>query len=336
MALELSKSKRYRSVSWLKCLACLLIINTHIPSLYPAKLSFLAFGGFFGNCIFFLVSGFCLARPKGKFIGWYVHRFVRIYLPYILFLPILFLAGSLRDLTWFQILLPYVNYHFLPSILLIYPIFYFLAWLDHSDKKIKIKTEWQILFLLVIQLLQYFLFFDYEKLSPLQHFSFPETTAYAIVMLVGAYFSRIMEHICKNRKKITVVSSIVVILTLVIYVYQSFRPFGSVWKILQIYVGIVFSVALSLIFLSNENKLSEIGIVNLVSSVTLESYLVQFISRDACKTLPFPVGLIYHVICTIAVAYCLHTVSTFVLGLFKKRKKADIHITVNCGNDPAQ
>ncbi len=315
---ELSKRKRYQSVSWLKCLACLLIINTHISTLYPAKISFLAFGGFFGNCIFFLISGFCLAKPKGKFIGWYSHRFIRIYLPYILFLPILFLSGSLRSLTWYQILVPYLNYHFLPSILLIYPIFYFLALLNNSSK---IKTEWQILIIFAIQVIQYILFFDYNHISPLEHFCFPETTAYIIVMLTGAYFNKIMDYICSNRKKITILASAVVVLSLAFYVYQSFRPLDGVLSIMQLYIGIVFSAALSIVLMSNENKLPELGIINLISSVTLESYLVQFISRTAFVSVPFPVGLIYHFICTIAVAYCLHTVSTFISDLFSKRKK---------------
>ena len=81
---------RIHSISLLKCLAALLITNSHFNGLYPESISFLAFGGFFGNSLFFLVSGFLLSNcDKVVFPKWYTKRVLRIYLPYLIIIPFL-------------------------------------------------------------------------------------------------------------------------------------------------------------------------------------------------------------------------------------------------------
>lgn len=86
-------------------------------ALYPPKVAFLAFGGYFANSIFFFASGYCLTNVKTVFPKWYGKRFIRIYLPYLLILPFLYFAGSLEGLDWVNIVMPFKDYHFIPSIL---------------------------------------------------------------------------------------------------------------------------------------------------------------------------------------------------------------------------
>lgn len=189
--------RQYNSITWLRAIACLFIINTHISCLYPDKISFLAMGGFFGNCIFFLVSGFCLEKPKERFDKWYAHRFIRIYVPYILCLPLLYFAGKLSGLTWYQVLLPYKDYHFLPSILALYPVFYLLSYID---QKTKFKYRWQAIAIFAIQLLQYLVVFDYKSKSVLTHFSFPETSTYLLIMILGGMICQSMTKLSESNK----------------------------------------------------------------------------------------------------------------------------------------
>ena len=78
------------SVALLKCMAALLITNSHFNGLYPEGFSFLAFGGFFGNSLFFLISGFLLVGcDRSIFSKWYTRRVLRIYIPYMVVLPLL-------------------------------------------------------------------------------------------------------------------------------------------------------------------------------------------------------------------------------------------------------
>ena len=99
------------------------------------------------------------------------------------------------------------------------------------------------------------------------------------------------------------------VLSFMLYVIQSIRPLNGVFSILQLYIGMIFAISLCMLVIRNEEKLPNIKIVKIIASVTLESYLVQFISRDAYSAIGFPTNIIYHVISTIAVAFCLHYIS---------------------------
>lgn len=95
-------------------------------------------------------------------------------------------------------------------------------------------------------------------------------------------------------------------LSFLLYVIQSFKPMDGVFSIFKLYVGLAFSISLCMLTIRNEYKLPKIKIVNTVASVTLESYIVQFICRDAYSVVGFPTNIICHTISTIAVAMCLH------------------------------
>ena len=74
--------ERNISVDVLKCLAALLITNSHMAIMY-GKYSFLATGGCIGDVLFFFCSGFTLfLKPLGgasDFPNWYKRRINRIY-----------------------------------------------------------------------------------------------------------------------------------------------------------------------------------------------------------------------------------------------------------------
>lgn len=57
-------------------------------------------------------------------------------------------------------------------------------------------------------------------------------------------------------------------------------------------------------------------IADLVSSVTLECYIVQFVSRSAFLSTGFPTNIVYHVICSVAAAYCLYWLAGIVIRKF--------------------
>ncbi len=67
--------------SFLKFLAIALITNSHLHGLYPFPQ--FATGGAIGNSLFFMISGYGLAKSEIKkqrpFIPWYERRIARIY-----------------------------------------------------------------------------------------------------------------------------------------------------------------------------------------------------------------------------------------------------------------
>lgn len=71
--------ERVVSLDWLKCLAALLIVNSHIGVCY-GKYAALATGGAIGNAIFFFCSGYALSLGRfDRFDNWYKRRLFRIY-----------------------------------------------------------------------------------------------------------------------------------------------------------------------------------------------------------------------------------------------------------------
>lgn len=67
----------FQFVYWLRALAAILITNSHYADIWPA--SAMAFGGHYGNCIYFFLSGFCLYNIGKSFPKWYAKRIVRVY-----------------------------------------------------------------------------------------------------------------------------------------------------------------------------------------------------------------------------------------------------------------
>ena len=298
-----------KAVDYLKCIAALLVINTHITVLYPPKLGFLAWGGFFANSIFFFVSGYCLTSVNRSFPKWYMRRFIRVYIPYIIMLPLLFFAGRLAGWNTVNIIMPFEEYHFIPTILLLYIVYYFLS---KVNQKTKIGYSAQVAALTAIAILYYILIFDKVNGYILEHFTFIETISYLIPLLLGG--------MAKEGKWIRskLISGILIVFSFALYVYQSFRGFPDFLKILQPCIGLFFAYALGCFFLSVEDKLPQIIIIEFISAVTLECYLVQFISLDAFTNTGFPTNIVYHVSCTLAVAYCLHWCSDIIVKRINK------------------
>lgn len=96
--------ERVVSLDWLKCLAALLIVNSHMGVCY-GKYAALATGGAIGNAIFFFCSGYALSLGRfDRFDNWFKRRVFRIYpsviakafvAPIIAALTALFATGSL-------------------------------------------------------------------------------------------------------------------------------------------------------------------------------------------------------------------------------------------------
>ena len=67
------------SIDIMKCLAVILVMNSHMDLLY-GKYSALATGGAIGDVLFFFASGYTILLGRGgNFFNWYKRRINRIY-----------------------------------------------------------------------------------------------------------------------------------------------------------------------------------------------------------------------------------------------------------------
>lgn len=129
--------ERNISVDILKCLAAILITNSHMELLY-GEYSFLATGGCIGDVLFFFCSGFTLSlKPMEgirQFPNWYKQRVNRIY-------PSLFAVAILTSLFFsvhwdvYDLLLAR-RYWFISCIMLYYAVIYFV--LSYLQSKINL------------------------------------------------------------------------------------------------------------------------------------------------------------------------------------------------------
>lgn len=299
------QKEKMNSVYLLKCIAALLITNSHFNRLYPDSISFLAFGGYFGNTLFFLMSGFLLAGcDKNCFSPWYGRRVLRIYIPYLVIIPLLLFENYTKTLELEGIiewLFPIKKFHFIPTIIVLYPFYYVATYLNNR----KMVSYWASLFFVVtIQLLYYFFMFDFSYEID-GDFKFIPMMSYFEIMLIGGIIRQYKETVSQYK----VVSVVFMLVSFILYVYQVFRPFTGYLGIAQLFAGLVFSSSLAGFIISFEGKMPKLKIINVVGNLTLEVYLVQFLLIDAFLYYAFPLNIFLCLISIIATAYCTNYIS---------------------------
>ena len=303
--------KREKSIIWLRCIATLLITNSHFTPLYPGRLSFLSFGGLFGNCLFFFISGYCLTNIRVSFPDWYFKRIRRIYLPYLLLLPFLLLSARPFFQNPFYILFPIKPYHFLPTIITLYPFYYLCVRLNQKGR---LKLQYSFALAVAFQLLYYFLILDYENANMTEHYSVIGLSSYLIVMLLGGMLKLGYVPEALRNGRVTISGAAI---TFALYVLQSFIPLPGVFKILQWVLSIAFAFCVSAFCVSAflialEERLPTFPQVNRLSDMTLEIYMTQYLIIEPFSAERFPVGILLCVISIFAVADCLHKLTLFV------------------------
>ena len=123
--------ERNVSIDILKCLAAILITNSHMGLLY-GKYSVLATGGAIGDVLFFFCSGFTLFLGRmGRFDNWYKRRINRIY-------PTVFACAILTSFTLcneddMKSIILYGGGWFVSCIMIYYIVLYFVRryFIDH-------------------------------------------------------------------------------------------------------------------------------------------------------------------------------------------------------------
>jgi len=307
--------KKSNSINWLRCLATLLITNSHFDTLYPQKLSFLAFGGLFGNCIFFLVSGYCLANITTAFPKWYAKRVIKVYIPYLIFIPFMLIAGWKLE-PWWYIIFPIEPYHFLPAILALYPVYYLIVYLaDHT----KLTRRWILVFTVVVQLCYFFLVSNKQAGDVAKENTNLGIISYLIAMQIGGLLKTETFDIKPA------VSLAIGVAMMVLYLLQRFLPISGALRILQWESCLVFAFFIGAFFISMEERLPRCKFIDLLASMTLEIYLVQWIAISAFSAVAFPTGMIYCLAAIFGTAYLLHLVSGFVIDLIYKPQKLENH-----------
>lgn len=301
-------------IIFLRFLAAILITNSHYQNIYPLEL--MASGGLLGDVLFFSISGFLVGKTQRSFPNWYSKRIVRIY-PSVIIITISFLvigAYSLEALSLFEYLIFPTNYHFIASIMILYVPMYFISKYVKQVKYLHLI----ILFVVLSHILVYFLFYDYSYYhidnvrEPMIRFLF------FLSMLIGYYFNLNAEQYLNNFK---IRNLIFLLISLIFYfttklIFASFSQF-SLFQILNQYSLLLLLFFLFKFFSSIEMYLKKVppkifDIVQFISKLTLEIYLVQYVVIPAFENIMFPLNFILVTISIFISAYLLFSVTKIV------------------------
>lgn len=290
----------------MRALAVILVINSHIDSLYP--IAALATGGIFGNSLFFFVSGYGLYLSKNKtepFFIWIKRRLQRIYDPIFVIFTLLVLAGfySITSFTDFLYLFVIPTRHwFLAAIILLYIPIYFVLKNKIGKKKYILIT----IATLVLYTISYILFVD-KTIWHLENVFQFKVIFYFLTMLLGVYCSQYRDEIKLNFRKD------VVLLFASSVAFFGFLLFLKVTSLFELqFITHIFSV-LWLYFaykvMSGQKFVDFMrpkfgGIIEFLSRSSLQIYLVHFyvIATPAVQGSSFPTNLILFTLGTVLLA----------------------------------
>lgn len=318
----------YGFIYWLKVLAAVLITNAHYADIWPV--SALAMGGHFGNCIYFLVSGFCLCNIKEPFYRWYPKRMVRIYPAVFIVMAfrllftddkittgILGYIGSFIYPTWF---------HFVGSILLLYILFYVVRRIQKRFEKI--KTGYFVCGLFVLFAVIYIFFFDksYFHIDNVEE----KTVRFMFFasMLLGASLRERYEKIPEKISPFNVASLFVLggCYFVLKKLLRNNVMFVNYIQFISPVICILFIYCVVLLFIKLEKKgvFSKMpgffgGFSRLVAGMTLEIYLCQNLIIDSLsEKFSFPINFIVVTVLIAVFAYAVNMMSRLIQKPFNK------------------
>lgn len=306
----------FQFIYWLKAIAAVFITNSHYADIWPV--SAMAAGGHLGNCLFFLVSGFCLCTIRDSFPRWYLKRIIRIYPALWIAIAMNLLLGffSIHSFSGFVHCFFYPTwYHFVASIMILYVLFYLVRKLQN---RYKIDTHWVLLATLVLCAIVYIFFFDRsryhidnveenwvrfqfwlsmmlgvtlrEKYDAIEKTISPAEWAGTAILFVGYFAGKVLVSRYAALSNVQFLSPMLLIML--------------VWQISRIFIK-----------LEKRGILESAGkwnrLVEFLASLTLEIYLVQNVIIHHLSTLPFPVNFIVVTGLILVAAWAVHQIASW-------------------------
>lgn len=329
---------------FLRFLAIMLVINSHMDSLYPMPM--FATGGGMGNSLFFMLSSFGLLlsekRAPQTFVQYYVKRLIRIY-P-VVWTSILFLILPVMLLYYFTstdaflymikvyafndpltviglVFYPPKSYWFLQALMFFYLAGYFFL-KNYTDKKIVLIAS--LLVLIYIGL--YIQITDFSILAIEQKMAF-KLVFYAMVFLSGIYFASINEKIV--YKGVSDYFIIVMIIAL-IYCHKFLWMKGILTEYQFIQQLLIFPMLYYFIRISHSHLIVTTimknpiisAFITLISAMTLELYLVHGLIRPIARKYisGFPENVIIYLFFVAVISFLLYRVNSIFIQRLKSIK----------------
>lgn len=280
----------------LRFIAMLLITNSHYDNIWP--ISAIATGGTLGNALFFAISGFCISFKEVNFNKWIIKKIIRIYPQVIVVSVIMFIIiepniHSIWDVI--KIFIYPTQFWFISAIMLFYIMLFFI----HKYYNQSIKYIY--LLAIVIYVIIYLLILDTSNWV-IEGASCFKWIYYFIIMIIG-YDIRCnldkFKELAIKKKGVLQFGVLFSIISYLIFkiLMSKFLLFMKLQFIIHIIV-LVFMISCFGIGVIYENKIKEkckckryYYVIQVLSGLTLEIYLVQTQILRSFYNYVFPINL---------------------------------------------
>lgn len=302
--------KRDIAVDFVKVIATLLVLNSHMGICYGSH-SALATGGGIGDALFFFISGFTLFMGrKMDFVNWYKHRIGRIY-PTVLALGLVVCLVFGRECGFMEMMTA-EKYWFLQCILVCYLVLYPVI---RYDWKLSICISISI----AVVLLAFFAVYDFEGQMFYGVDNYFRWIFYFSIMLIGGSIYLHSDKIHYSWWHIPIV-----LVCIVAWYGVNGVSNGGGFAILSMIplvciCYLVYAIGkapwMERLF---ERKLSG-NILFIIGNLCLESYLIQkYIFTDALNYL-FPLNIPLIMSAVLGSTYLLHILSEVIKQIFDSK-----------------
>lgn len=305
-------NKRDIGIDVIKCIAALLITNSHFDMLYPNKI--FATGGSMGNSLFFFASGFLLfLKPMGRFDNWYKKRINRIY-------PTIFAWAILSTLLFdFQDniihIILYGGEWFITAIM----VYYIIIYLINQYMRNHLLLSWGISSLIV---LIWYIFLNKPPNYDMYGATFFKWSFYFLFMLMGAIMGKSDKQL---HFKFALDLLKLVGCVLLFYIYLLGRRYLEILNEFQIFTVLpLLGITYYFYKVSNSKPLKRIyknkiggAFIKIIGGLCLEIYMVQTSIITTYLNEYFPLNLIVNFSMILISAYILRCVSRIFSQIFK-------------------
>ena len=322
-------SGRDKSRSWaidlVKCLAVLLVLNSHMEQIYPV--SALAFGGALGNALFFTVSGYTWSNLKGKsFPAWYSWKIRRIWIPSVITniaYLFLFVAASDLDLILLVKTFIYPNKSWFCGAILLYAAIYYFV--------VRYQDRHSILLAAAVSAVLYFSWYfrkldrSWFSLERVASGGLCRVTHYFACMLAGFSYKKYEGGIPDQVKRfflpaglgcfvLSYAGKFVMEKNITLLNFQFAIPF----------LNLVSAVCILAGTMDCEKRSGHNGagrgkrVLSTMAAYSWELYLVQTLVLPLCASFAFPVNLIVSLLVIAAAAWLLKRITNHIYVIMDK------------------
>ena len=303
--------KHNDSIDFLKLIATLLIINSHMDISYE-NYKFLATGGAIGDSLFFFISGFTLYLGRRlRFEDWYKKRINRIY-------PSLLATGIISAVFFgyndnFLSVFTAKRYWFIRCIFFYYLLLYPVKMYCRKPQKIFVLYTLAILII-------YFLFFDYKnKIFFNEGFFWSDgyflRFLFFLFMLQGAIIGRSEGNDYKWWHLP------LLFICIVSWYGIQYLLGGTQWLIISVIP--MFGITYSFYMIGNAPLIKKLypnkiigNIIYIIGNLCLECYLIQFFIISDIWNHIFPLNIPLTILVILVISYAIHIFAEIIRQVF--------------------